>query len=546
MLEFPTKDEVNELMVINVMNKLRTLLAEKYPDVDFSSGALYDLLLYPHSFIVASIYEAVDKFVKKADIINAVKSGDYDENLLEIFLSNFNIKLNKPSKAFGKIRVIINSQIPFSLSKQNYFEITNNKYYLKHNVNVKVNISDIVSENDILLKSLGNNKFAFDIDVEAENTGSKYNTLQGQTAVPNINIPFFDKAYTLTKISGGTDGDNIKELSKDLKLYIANNTPVHIVGTKNLYKNKDLFPFVSDISIVGFGHPAMKRDAVGKFFGSSGGYVDIYSKDQYGSFIDRQLVTATMINKSGSFDSTWQVVLNRKEASGIYKINAIILPEIDSYSQAFTPTSTVTVLDTTLNQDFSFIPYMPELKYGTFSSYQKITITFNDTITDVSSMSIGATKEYFVDSYRTSSVLEQQFYYNNNRTLASDYLIKGAIPLITNISAVVELKSSTINPTINEIKEIIARKINSLPIRGILRYSDIFQALSEEFGSKLIALNNVTFSGTLIKPDLTEENYGSNPNIISVNQDLPNMVHQQTVSIFTTPDLINITLNLIQ
>ncbi len=242
---------------------------------------------------------------------------------------------------------------------------------------------------------------------------------------------------------------------------------------------------------------------------------------------------------------TWQVGIGLNDAPGFYDMLKALLTTQDQSAAGFPPATDVRSIDLiSPPSDTLPPPDIVEVIEGVYSRYQAAVITFVDTITDATALTVGvSTQDYNIVLRTMPLVAEIQDFLNerSQRPPMNDVVVKAAMPCFTDVEFTVNYDSDTPAPDEEEIQRAVADAVNSQGFTGSLARSLIDQALHDLLDN-LVSVTDYTLNGTIRNPDGTTTFITDSQELL-IPDDFPNMISGRTTLFFLQPTDMTVTLN---
>ena len=518
------------------------------PDIDAKRGAFHDLLLYLSAVLATAQQENIDILRKSNSLLAVTEDPSLaDDDVLDRLASNYLVTRREGATASGQVTVVLARNQQTTIGSGVVFTSGSLTFTTPRMFIGRTDEDLVLTDNDVLIRSLGDGTYAMTIEVDATENGTVYNIARGSqftTAVGSLNIT---STYAAEDFTGGEDEETNQQLLERLRSGLAGKNPSNRMTLDGMIRADEDFATIPSLSVVGFGDAEMVRYH-SIFPVAFGGRVDVYARTA--AMYENRLLskTGTLVSKVGSL-GTWQISLGRNEAPGLYEVTAITQPADAGLGIGYTITSDTRSLDVTVaspsvaTPSTSYIPDVTTALEAAYSRYATAVIRFEDTDTNATALSIGATHDYAVGVRVMPDIdaLQDLLSERPARNAAGDILVKAPVPCILAVDISINVIRNTTSPTEDEVKEAVAASINALGFTGTvsaLKTAADVQA-SMPSGS---TVQQVSLSGYIRKPN------GSYTTLVAslvghtVASDPTNMTTARTVGFFCHVDDVTVTL----
>src|SRR5437667_388506 len=500
-------------------------LEDYAPTADVRQGAIHDLVLELNAVLAQLSQEKVNKAESALGVLALDDASTADPAAVDAVLADYGVKRRVATPAAGSAQVVLSAFMPVTIQAGAVFTAGGQSYQSVSTFQARTSPSLVSLPTDRLITQLSSTRWVFTIDLVCAVTGSAGALPAGAQLTPASPPANFVECYSRESFSGGQDQETNASLVARLQAGAAVKSPGNRTSLEGMVRT--YIPEALHVSATGAGDAAMLRDKHGLFPGATGGKCDLYLRYQ-GAYEESTLtVTATLNSKVGAV-GTWQVGLTRDQAAGLYEVKKALLP-----TQAFSATGFAISYDAR-GVDVSGESWPPDLASpleATYSSYQTVVVRFADTITDVTSVSTGATASYVLVLRRMPKIKELQAWFSaaERRPLASDLLIKSPVPVFSAVSFDLVLPVSAPTPDASALKAAVASAVAGQGFSA--RLSASLVASGARAVSPLAAVDNVALSGRLRKPDATNVSLSGSQSL-AITPDAANMTTADTVIFF--------------
>ncbi len=576
MATYKALNNLDSNSISQVEDLLVAVINDSHPDLDLSPGSvLRDILVNLYSTLEARIRDSQATSFRSNSLLEIEKDPDLaDDEQVDRVLSNFNVVRGQGNKASGIVRISISSDETTLVSKGTRFTFSGLEFTASTSVRAvksALTVDEVSDPGDISLIAGIGGVYVFDVHVEAEETGSIYNIVEGVIASSvSPKVPRLISAKTVQTFLGGKDTETNSELISKLRDGIVGK----ILGGRSHTeaKLKSIFPYIEGVGLTGFGDPELTRDLISLDDDSEyhrGGTVDLHVKTanyplmETLRFAADEVTNVTIPTSGSSTDDTggFKFTIPREFAQGLYTVRAI-RPDTETDTRTLTE---ICIAEYNREIDLPtgrvFKPAMVTgLDLG-FSSYQKVTVTFIDVAnTDPSNIT-----DYYVDVMRMPFVDRLQDFVSNgeDRSVAADTVVKGVVPILLGCNMKVVMPTGSAPLDIDDIKIRITNAVNSTRFGQPISTSLISHIVHKEIPANAYLDLPVSLYGKIYYPDKPEFNLIGNDGLYygdpGYDNGLPDVrlirsadkleapyqptrgVSPKTASFFLTPHTINIT-----
>ena len=500
----PTIDSLSPDAIAQKESFLVTFLQEQYPNLDLNEGrVLRDLLIRPAA-ILHALMQAQINDVQQSQSMAAISANPdlADPALVDAVLSNFKITRFSGAVATGQAGVIIQSLATTTVQSGTQFTF-GDLVFTTANAFVGVTTAEAAAidpstQRQIFPRSDGT--FAFIVDVTAPVAGAQYNIKRNTTFTAVAPAPVgLVSAFAYADFTGGIDAQTNQALVNIFKQALAPQVFSGRIQIDSLLRS--VVPSITANSCIGMGDAEMLRDRHNIFSISQGGKADIYSITSPFPVTRVFQLLATLLNADTGL---WQVAVGRDVFPGFYQVLAV-LPIGAPMDQGSLLLGTTTYgLDLTADGS-NFIPDIENIQEGRFTRYQTAVVQFTDTAgLNGTGVIAGATRQYQVFIQGMPNILDLQNKASNRgaRNPNADYLIKAAVPALTNISCELQY-IGPLAPDISAVPQAIVNVVNSIGFNlGTLPASLIYDAIHNVVGIQgVLVTSPIALSCSILQPD---------------------------------------------
>lgn len=456
----PTQDEILKSELF-----WQQFLEAKFPDVDFRQGTgIRDMVIRPGALLLATVNKGIDKYFSEMSVKDI--TDNTTEETADKIMSNFFIERKKGTSTIIKARLYFafpgnipaNVQIPGTA----FFSPDNEKkYYPLRSISLNAP-SDVKIDGVIYLQFDSAEELWYaDVDLQAEKANLDYDIDTGDLIYFTIFNPYFIKGEVLYLSTNAIEKETNTQMIT--RSYSAISTRNLINDPSIVSRLNDVFNFIKNVKVVGFGDVDMYRDIITvdnplntaeKVTFSVGGKVDTYC------YVD----PVTRI-KQYTTDADGDIYIDgavfsvaRSAISGNANGDADLVPANQTY--------TVTMVDCTDYVDYN--PVNPLLDVG-LSARQRIKIHFGFDFAN-------KTASFVVRHF--GGLLDIQKFMDNtqNRVVCGDYLVRSFEPVLVKLN----IKTHNTPPLdITEFETEMKQYIDSIPEGGDIYLSTIYGILNQ-------------------------------------------------------------------
>ena len=530
--ELSNLTDLDNADVQQVLEQLTTQLQELNPSLDLKRGVFKDIVAYYHAVLETAIRTNLERYQSARSLqqinANAVAA---DSTVVDEVLSNWGITRKTGTRAIGSVTVEISQARSVTIPANFTFSVNGLTYVATQTFTSRTSEGQISNPvTDRLLVQLSNGNWAFTIEVEAEDVGSKYKLNAGDTLNPDRTVVSFVASYATSTFNDGLDAETNEQLIADLQLGLAAKALSNRTNMRSYLRSIPALNLVTNQSIVGYGDAEMLRDQHTIFPVSYGGRVDWYIRGQETLQRLAVTVTATCVSVAGS-TSTWQFALNKNASPGFYEVTKVRRQLDANLNSGFE-----IILDSRSNDltGDGFIPDITTIAEGAYTAFQTAIIQFVDTVTLVSGLAVGQTALYTCELIGTPLIQEIQTLVSSRdvRSYAADALVKAPVPCFVQVTLTLNKTTGTMIDAdmIDKIKLAVIGVVNRTDFVGRLDGSYIIEAVHGLITDN-ISVTQLDLLGRIRRPDGTLQ-YLRDPDSIVIPEQPVKMVTAKTVQFF--------------
>lgn len=447
-LDTDTVDEKADFLV--------EFIQDLYPTLDLSRGSvLYGLLIRPQAVLHTLNQTNMDR-LRQSMSLSAINADATlaDDDIVTALLSNYNITRTTGTVASGSTTAIFNKLAAVTIPSSVTFTTNGIVFRPIRSFNGVTSAANVVTAGDRVLQNLGNSQYGLTVDLVAVDAGIAGNVPFGTVFTVDTSLASFISALAANTFTGGADTETNAQLVQRMQ----DGVSVPNFGSRLTAKTAitNVFPSVTDVSVIGAGDNEMLRDTHNTLGFGGGGKVDVYVRNSPTTAIKTLTKSATLISTSPGF-GIWRFNFARDDVPGFYEVvrvyrtgaaNLEITSDVRSEN-----TGLVTGLDTT--------PTMTGSE-SVYTRYQTADIDFKDTTAENIAVS---TTENFQVEVRYMPQLDSINDYvlsRDQRHAGGDYLVKAAVPCLVSLALSITKGPGDATPDTAAIKLAIANAVNSL------------------------------------------------------------------------------------
>lgn len=544
-LTYPAIADVDPERLARLKELFAAAVQDLNPSLDLRRGLVHDNVLHARALLAAVSEEAVVNALLATSLAELVADPTLgDEDAVDRALGNYRMTRLPAAPAVGEVAVVVEELVGTVVPGGTAVTISGQAFTVDRSYSARTSEDQVVGPGDTLMREVTGG-YLFTIGVEADDDGTAGNVRYGATASLGASPPGFVRAFAAADFTGGADAETNAALLGRWSAGLAcrgwsNRPSIEAAMRDHAEEDEDgdtVRPFerIKAVSVVGYGDAEMTRDRHALWPVSGGARADLYlrSEDSYATV--RVTKTAALVSKVGAL-GTWQVGLGRDDAPGFYEILKVLLPDADPSAAGFTVTSEVRGTDLT-GDDWK--PDVPTTAEGAYSRYQTAVLQFEDTETNATALSVGATAEYDVLVSAMPLVGDVQDFWNDlsRRPTSGDVLVKAPVPCFTSVSLTMQVSQGT-EVDEDEAKQTVATAVAAAGFSGRVAASAIGQTLHAAYPG-LVTVSGVSFVGRVRKPSGAEVVITGTDDLVVV-PDPDENVGARTVAFLTAADDVSV------
>lgn len=532
--------ELDPTLVLAAQDQLSQLIQEKYPEIELTRGVVHDIVLFLHAISGGINQTEINRVLESRSLL-AIQSNPLlaDPELVDHVLSNFLITRKIGTRARGNITIVVEGNATMVISS--------NSLYVANGLNFRTDVpitarppgTNTSDPNDRVLEPRGDGSFEFVIPATAEDVGDQYNIRINTKLTPDPPPQRFVTAFSAADFVGGKSDETNTQLTQRMEAGIAAKVTAGRLNIASLLKSQAVFADMKHVSIIGYGDPEMERDQHWIFPVSGGGRIDIYCQmDTLPVTVAIRRAARLVEKRTGA--SVWQFTITRNDAPGFYEVAAV--------RRITDPTDIAgfEVISDVRNWDYGDDDFRPDIKFikeAAYTRYQTAIIQFVDNSTPVVGLTVGDEAEYNVNILTQRSIGNVQDFLAgyDHRHLASDVLIKSAVPCFVSINFTIIKDSGESSPDLNAIRVAVAERVNNMNFPGAIYASQVLDAIHTHLvGSQ--AVGPLDMHGLIRRPNGTDAVIRSST-ILTIPNSPSTLVTPRTTAFILYPEDIGVSVS---
>jgi len=519
-------------------------MSEYAPNSETKRGVIHDIVLYLEGVFGAAHDEWADR-LRKSGSLKAIQADPTlaTDEIVDGLLSNFRFERKGGAKAAGQVVVVLTGLFPSNVPAGLVLVGNGQQFVTETAFAGRVSQASVVAPTDRLIRPVGDDTYAFVIDVVAAEDGTAGMIRRGTKLAPQTFIPHALTLYAESDFTGGVNPENNAELVARMQEGIAGKNASNRVTLSAMLREDARFERVLAVSMVGYGDPEQLRYH-GVLPVAAGGRLDVYLRSQGLPGTVRLERTATLVDQLAA-GGVWQFGVERLEAPGFYDVDKIVLKGADELTTAgYEVSSDTRTLDLTDADETALVPDLETAAEAAYSPYQAGVIQFLDTDTDAS-LPVGSKRDYVVVLRAMPLVGDLQDFLaaRDVRPGAGDVLVRGAVPCDVRLTFKVLKRAGQEDPDLAAMASALAEEVNSSGFPGQLSASTL-QAVAHRFLVDGQATGAMDLWGVIRRPDGTKRQLRSTDKIV-VPDEPDRMVSGRTVGFFLDPEDVSIAVEVI-
>lgn len=292
---------------------LTQVLREAYPELDFSSGALHDIVLYLHAILDAKTSTELDRYKSAQSLLAITRDPTLaDDETADHIFSNYNVTRNAAAFAAGSVKLHFQRDLPVLIPSDTEFTFGSDIYRVTEGIVAGSTTSSVYDQ----LTAAPDGTYTFTVHVIAVEAGTRAPVLAGDPLETTLGGVI--RAYAERDFDPGKDAESNARVLTRLADGMATPCWGNRFQIAALIRNN--VEDVTDISVIGFGDAEMTRDQLTVFPISVGGKADIYVK----TALEYKTVTTTArylgIEKG---KERWSTIIPKETFPGFYRVTTV-------------------------------------------------------------------------------------------------------------------------------------------------------------------------------------------------------------------------------
>lgn len=536
-------EDIDETLVSQYEELIRETLEDQYEDIDFGKGTvLFDLVVRPQALYMALNEENAD-MIRASSSLLEISSNPLiaTDEIVDAVLSNYRVTRTAGNKASGTITIVLSAAATTPIPSGSVF-YSGTKEYSTSESFVGVTDSSLISNTtDRLIKENSSGYYEFSIEVVAAAEGEDYQLTQGTSLTADNPPSNYVKTFVTYDFSAGSTEETNSELIEELAKGASGKTMSTRLNVEAFVTEE--YPDVSNMSIVGYGDPDMRRDSHNIFGSGLGGKSDIYVQTQPRPLVVQATMTATLVDAD---TGKWQLYFDRDTFPACYKVVKIVPAEGipdgvnacgDQNPGSLEITSTVKTYNNSALTS-GFIPDIMSYTEAAFSRFQELTFEFLDPYTSTDDLtSMVSTHEYVVDVLQMPDIDSIQDFVSGRTVSAHRYddIVRAPIPCLVSATVPVHVP---VGSSVDEdaIAAAVANSINDEGFSNELPASVICAAAQAVLPTKGRVYPPLDMLGEVIMPTQDDPTYIRSSSVLRVPKDNTLSMSEATVMFFANAD----------
>lgn len=551
-IELTDFSALNPAEVTDRLTVLAEILQEAQPTMELRRGVFYDLLLYADALLHTQLRQGViDRYLSaRSFLIAQADPALADAGVLAEIASNFGVTPGIAETASGAVTIVVDSDTGITVGNATVFTANGQTFSADASYSAVSEAGQVIDITTPLLIPLGNNQWAFQINVVALTAGSAGMLGKGTTLIPSPVPADFVQAYATNDFSGGADAASNANLIAQMASGVAAKIPGNRTNLRALLRANALFAGYVGDSAVGAGNAAMIRDKHSIFPGSLGGRIDWYVRPTLQISQVTLSLTATLLAINAGGVGVWVCNIDRDTAPGFYEIVSILLPTSPPTGSGLIVTADVRGFDLTvgtLTAGYSLPDIVSPIE-AAYSRFQTSVVQFQDNITNYASLSVGATAVYNVTVSMLPQIdaIQDWLSQPENASLDSDILVKAPVPCFVGVYIRIAKTLLATSPDTAPLIAAVVASVNQAPFSGRLYAGAVQDAVAILLPGGM-DVSAIELVGRIRSPD-GKMRFITSTSVLAITDgnlltvpDVPGaMVSAATVAFFTAPGQVQI------
>lgn len=452
---------------------IKGLLQTQRPTLDLSVGnPVESLLIDGNAVVSARLVTEVGNTAAQSNLA-AIADGTVvvEDDVVDELMKSYFLERKQDANATGFVTVVVDAPRTYTFQAGFTFDHLGLTFSVATAFTaypagtVGAEETDTTTIIKTLFDSTSGFNYQFDVPVIADNPGSDYNLVTGDSLEAVSTSANIGRVFAATNFTGGQTRETNSEFVSRALSGLVNKS---ISGLENI---NALLPTIYPASVgstVGTGDPIMTRDRQNLFGISTGGKLDLYVKT--GAVASRVLLVDAVVTNFTA--RTAQITLNREQAAGAYRF--ILTPYFTTTPPAgITGDVTVTSSVNTVSAGTYFTPVLPQQIDMEFTARRTVTITFTDTRTTgtyvvpmtTNGQRIQGVYQLAIDYMPGILELTDALDSDSLRPANLDVNVKAAVPCFMNVGVVARRSPDYTGPSADTLAARLASAINARPLR---------------------------------------------------------------------------------
>jgi len=541
-------EEVAQFFALSVQ-----LVQERFPNIDMRRGVVSDLVVGLDAILGAAQAENTDLVRQSQSIILIEANPELaDDDLVDNVASNYRVIRQAATFAAGEVVIVMDQALAVSVGKGQTFTVGDHIYTADETYSARLTEAQVTADTDRLLVQIGEDRWAFTINVTAVVAGSASLLRKDDELIPTLPVASFVRAYAALDFTGGLDAQTNADLVALLEDGMSTKAYSNRAMIRDMVRNADpdvyapvtdAFADILAMGITGYGDVEQTRDQHWLFPVSGGGRSDMYLRSQRLPATVTMDKTATLVEETVN-GGIWQVSIGRNDAPGFYEVTNIRPAGSEADGTNYAVQLDVRGMDLTAVGEEPYVPDVQTPLEATYSRYQTAVIQFLDPDTFTAGLVVGvATQDYDVTVETDPLVKQVQEFLGlrDVRNPVGDHLVKGAIPCFTSLSIVIERSNASDEVDVDAITDAVTDYVNTTGFPGKL-YATAIASVIEPLLPLSGGTDVINMLGRIRNPDGTNTVLQS-AEVLTVPDDAENFVSSRTVVFILDPNDVAITIN---
>ena len=363
----------------------QSYLQAQFPNVDFRDGTgIYDLVVRPMGSFAALMKAAMEFYFANYTIAGA--SDTTPSAFIDAIMSNWFSTRNMGTNAVINVNLYFASSVNVTLTTAINFSPDNSTIFNP--------ISNAVYPASMLQYDSYSQEYYLNVNLQAASVGSQYNLSSGDLLYFTNFNPFFLRGTINYLVSNGTDTETNTQFIQRTQAGISTRNLINRPSIESFITTN--FPYVTDVTTVGYGDPQMLRDTITVFVNALGdvlqlhvgGMMDIYcyvpvtettilmQLDDSGNGLLQGPIYSVAVAPSGTNTGTLPSSSTfTTGSSGTISSSGTVIPSGDvgfSQNQVLTLSFSASASGQTVSIDYSYFQYITDIQTGVSSTTNKV------------------------------------------------------------------------------------------------------------------------------------------------------------------------------